>query len=77
MTAISPQINVLKMPLTNLQLELLKIFSYQMPEPELLEIKKVLANHFAKKAMDRMDKIWEEKGLSNEIMEEWLNEENQ
>ncbi len=77
MTANNPAFKELKMPLTNLQLELLKIFSYQTPEHELLEIKRLLANYFAEKAMDRMDEIWEEKQLTNEQMDEWLNEENQ
>ena len=49
-------------PLTNLQIELLKIFSLQLSENELKEIRDVLAQFFAKKAMDGADAIWQQKG---------------
>jgi len=77
MTASTIPASQIKMPLTNLQLELLKIFSFQLTNEELLEIKKLLAGYFAEKALDRMDEIWEEKKLSNETMDKWLNEESQ
>ena len=64
-------------PLTNLQFELLKFFQYEVKDNELLEIKKMLSDYFAKKVMDDMDKLWDEKGLSNDIMDEWLNDEHQ
>jgi len=60
--------------LSNLQLELLKIFSTNLPDEQLLEIKEILANYFAEKATDEMDRLWDEKGWSNETMEEWLQE---
>ena len=61
-------------PLTNLQLELLKLYSTNLNQTELVEIKRMLANYFAKKAIAEADKIWDEKGLSNEDMKKWLNE---
>ncbi len=64
-------------PLTNLQFELLKYFQYEVKEDELLEIKRLLSEFFAKKAMDEMDNLWVEQGLSNETMDTWLNDENQ
>lgn len=36
--------------LTNLQLELLKTFSRPLPNSQLLEIKAILADYFAKKS---------------------------
>jgi hypothetical protein len=60
--------------LTNLQLELIKLFSYKLDEKQLLEVKSLLAKYFADKATWEMDKIWEEKGLTNETMDTWLNE---
>jgi hypothetical protein len=48
--------------LTNLQLELLKIFARTTSEEELLEIKKTLSQYFAKKAISAADKVWDEKG---------------
>lgn len=62
-------------PLTNLQRELLKIFSFELPEEELIEVKKILSSYFADKASDEMDKFWDEKNLSNEDMDRWLNED--
>ena len=35
--------------LSNLQLELLRVFSFELSEAELLEIKALLADHFVKK----------------------------
>lgn len=60
--------------LTNLQLELIKLFSYNLDEKQLLEIKYLLVKYFAEKATKEMDKIWKEKGLTNETMDIWLNE---
>jgi len=34
--------------LTNVQLELLKLFQYNLPEKQLVEIKNILAKYFAK-----------------------------
>ena len=64
-------------PLTNLQFELLKYFQYEVNERELLDIKRLLSDYFAQKAMDDMDKLWVEKDLSNDMMDSWLNDENQ
>jgi hypothetical protein len=61
-------------PLTNLQLELLKLYSTNLAQKDLVEIKRMLANYFAQRAIREADKIWEEKGLSNEDMDKWLNE---
>ncbi len=63
-------------PLTNLQFELLKFFQYEVKDEELLEIKRLLSDYFAKKAMDDMDNLWKENGWSNETMDTWLNDEN-
>jgi hypothetical protein len=60
--------------LTNLQLELLKLFSYNLSEKQLKEVKDLLAKYFAAKATHEMDNIWEEKGLTNEAMDAWLHE---
>ena len=60
--------------LSNLQLELLKLFSYNLEEKQLLEIKDLLAGYFADKATKKADKIWKEKGFTNDTMDSWLNE---
>lgn len=63
--------------LTNLQLELLKLFSYQLPDEELIEIKKLFSKFFAERLKKGMSQIWKEKGYTQEDMDKWLNDENQ
>jgi len=62
-------------PLTNLQLELLKLYSTNLTEQDLKDLKKILSNYYSQKTIKEADKIWEEKKLNNFIMDEWLNEE--
>ena len=60
--------------LTNVQLELLKLFKYNLPEKQLTEIKNILAKYFAESATTEMDKLWDENKWNNETMNEWANE---
>ena len=45
--------------LSNLQLELLRTYTRQISDDDLLAIRKLLANYFAQKAMDLADVVWE------------------
>jgi hypothetical protein len=60
--------------LTNMQLELLKLFQYNLPDKQLAEIKNMLAKYFAKSATAEMDKLWDEKGWDNETVKDWTKE---
>jgi hypothetical protein len=62
-------------PLTNLQLEILKLYSLELTEKDLLDLKTVLARHFADRLSKRVDEIWQEKGLTDADMEQWLDAE--
>ncbi len=53
-------------PFTDLQLELLKLYARRVPEQDLLEIKRLLAQYFMDKASDLADQVWDEKGLTEE-----------
>jgi hypothetical protein len=64
-------------PLSNLQLELLKLYSVPLSESELLEVKQLLAKHFANRLTRHVDDIWQEKGLTKDDVEQWLHDENQ
>lgn len=64
-------------PLTNMQLELLKLYAYHLPEEELQELKKILAAFFADRIRNRTGKLWQERGYTQETMQQWLNDENQ
>ncbi len=61
-------------PLTNLQVELLKIFSLQLSEKDLKEVRDVLAQFFAKKAMDGADAVWQQKGWKKKDEARFLKE---
>ena len=49
----------LSQPLTNVQIELLKVFSYDLDNEELLDLKDVLAKFFAQRAIKAADEVWE------------------
>ncbi|NJN34971.1 MAG: hypothetical protein HC817_12665 [Saprospiraceae bacterium] len=63
-----------RQPLTGLQLELLDTFSRQSNAEDLINIKNLIAHYFAQKAMDEADKLWDERGYSQETMTNWLND---
>jgi hypothetical protein len=44
-------------PLSNLQLELLKLYSTNLSQKDLVELKRVLANYFGQRAIKGADKI--------------------
>ena len=60
--------------LTNLQLELLKVFNYELNQQQLTDIKDLLANYFAEQATREMDKLWEQQGWDENTMIEWASE---
>lgn len=62
--------------LTNLQLEIIKLFAYQIPDNQIFEIKDLLAKYFVEAASREMDRLWEENQWNNDTMENWLEEHN-
>lgn len=60
--------------LSNLQLELLKLYANDVSDETLLEVKSILAKYFAEKATDEIDKVWEESGLTEQDMIDWTNQ---
>jgi hypothetical protein len=60
--------------LSNLQLELLKLFAHNVSEEQLLEIKLLLGQYFAQQATDSMEKVWKEKNLTPQDMVNWVHE---
>lgn len=60
--------------LSNVQMELLKLYSNDLEYDDLMELRKVLTNHFAQKAMNGADTVWNQKKLSSDTVETWLNE---
>lgn len=62
--------------MSNLQLELLRLYGNGVSEESLREIKTILAKYFADKATEAMDEVWDEKGLTEQTMIDWTNEHN-
>lgn len=60
--------------LSPLQLELLKVYSFQPTEEDLLAIKKLLAGYFAKKLVQRVDEAVQQQEITSEKLKSWLNE---
>ena len=64
-------------PLTNLQMELLKLYAVPLSEEQLLEVKEVLAEYFAGPLTRHVDELWEQRGLTAADMEQWLSDDEQ
>lgn len=62
----------LNSPLNNHQLEILKLFSRELDDKDLLEIKRLIVQYLADKVTHMTDEIWEEKGWTNEDMKRIL-----
>ena len=60
--------------LTNIQMELLKVFSEDMPDEQVIEIKLLLSNYFANKAMDEFDQLEKNNGWTKETYTKWADE---
>lgn len=58
--------------LNTVQLHLLKVFAKNTNDNDLSEIKALLSNYYAKKVDIESDKIWNEKGLTEQDMEKLL-----
>lgn len=55
----------IKQPLSNVQLEILKVFSHNLTEEELKEFRDTIAGYFANRAIKSANKAWEEKGWTD------------
>jgi len=62
--------------LSNLLLELLKIYSTNISDEKLLKIKSMLANFFAEEATKEMDKFIEENNITQQDLIDWTHEHN-
>ena len=59
-------------PLSNIQIELLKLYSVGVSDEILLELKKIMSKFLMQKMRDEADKVWFEKGYSETHINEWL-----
>jgi hypothetical protein len=56
------------------QLELLRMFARQYPENVWAEIRDLLSKYFMEKASQEMDTLFEQRGWSDDKINEWLQE---
>ena len=59
--------------LNPVQLHLLRMFSYNGDEASLFELKDVLFQYYCQKVNEEGKRIWKEKNMSDETMDELLN----
>ncbi len=63
------------MPALNpVQLEVLKLFRFTKTDEDLLELKTVLIDYLSKKTVSEADKAFDEKGFTNNDIEQWRKE---
>jgi transcription initiation factor IIE alpha subunit len=68
--------SVLNYPLSNLQVELMKLFSTNLSDKELIELKDLLSKFYGDKAIKHADVLWDQKAFSDQDMDNWLNEKS-
>ncbi len=67
----------IKLPFSNIQTELLKLYSHQISDYDLIQIKEMIGQYFAKRLSGLADETWEKNGWTNDEMDNILNEPNQ
>lgn len=60
--------------LSNLQLELLKVFSFELSDEQIREIKSLLSAYFAEKVTSEMDELFKTNNWGEEKIAEWSKE---
>ena len=64
---------ILSAKLNNAQIEILKLFAGDLSLSELEDLKKILLAYKLKRVVDIADRVWDEKGWSQETMDQFLN----
>jgi hypothetical protein len=62
--------------LSNIQKELLKLYSNNISDDSLLEIRILLSQYFAKKATAEMDKFLDDHEMDEHTLTKWSHEHN-
>jgi hypothetical protein len=66
-----------KVYFTNLQQELLRLFAHQVDEQDLVQIKDLIGQYFAKRLTTLADDAWVRNNWSDKDMDDILNDSNQ
>jgi hypothetical protein len=60
--------------LSNIQLELLKLFSTNISDSDVLDIKQFIINYYAQKIDNELDTLWEQRQYNANTISTWANE---
>ena len=61
-------------PFTPFQIEMLELVARVTSEREMMDIRRLLGQYFAKQAEDAIDRLWDEGVLNEDVIEEWKHE---
>lgn len=61
---------------SNLQLELLRLFSMNVPDEELIKIRDMIARYLLQKKLNEFSQDVSNQGITAADLEKWLNEES-
>jgi hypothetical protein len=64
-----------KAPLSNMQMELMKLYSTGVPDEYLNDIRILVAKFLFAKARAKADQIWEEKGYTDELIDSLIKQQ--
>jgi hypothetical protein len=65
--------NIPATPLSNIQLELLKLYATGVSDDTLLELKELMSQFLMQKLREEAGKVWIEKGYTESDLSNWLN----
>lgn len=60
--------------LSSLQLELLKVYSFQPSDADLIAIRKLLATYFSNKLTEKVRQSVDQQNITEADLDRWLNE---
>ncbi|NJM93414.1 MAG: hypothetical protein HC842_01035 [Cytophagales bacterium] len=60
--------------LSNLQLELIQLFNYDLSDEQLREVKHILSNYFSEKMDKELNDFISKNNIDEKIIENWGNE---
>jgi hypothetical protein len=66
-------VNLPATPLSNIQLELLKLYAAGVSDDTLVELKKLMSQFLMQKLREEAGKVWIEKGYTESDLSNWLN----
>ncbi|MCF0058423.1 hypothetical protein [Dyadobacter sp. CY356] len=69
--------SALKTPFTNIQQELLQLYTREVSEEDLKNIKELIGKYFAQRLTNLADDAWDNNGWTQQDMEDILNDPNQ